>query len=175
MLLDRRPILAGVLLGALCYKPQFGLLLPIALAAGGRWRTILSAGATVIALVLLSVAAFGVDAWTAFLHAAPFHRYLLETFHWRRITTVFMVVRMLGGGVGPAYAAQAVSSVLTAVLIVAVWAQPCVHGVEVLRAYRGRVPGDAIRVGLRHDHPDVYGDPGSFERPDRADSAPGKN
>ena len=49
-LLDRRPWLAGVLIGLLAYKPQFGVLIPIALLAGGRWRTIGAAVATVAAL-----------------------------------------------------------------------------------------------------------------------------
>jgi len=31
--IDRRPVAAGLLFGLLCYKPHFGLLLPIALAA----------------------------------------------------------------------------------------------------------------------------------------------
>src|SRR5262249_58502072 len=35
--LERRPILAGLLFGALCYKPHFGLLIPFALTARGRW------------------------------------------------------------------------------------------------------------------------------------------
>ena len=33
-LLDRRPWLAGVLIGLLAYKPQFGVLIPVALLAG---------------------------------------------------------------------------------------------------------------------------------------------
>src|ERR1700722_14711156 len=36
-LLDRRPWLAGVLIGLLAYKPQFGVLIPVALLAGGGW------------------------------------------------------------------------------------------------------------------------------------------
>ena len=36
--LDRRPLLAGVLIGVLTLKPQLGLLLPVMLAASGRWR-----------------------------------------------------------------------------------------------------------------------------------------
>ena len=32
--LDRRPWLAGVLIGCLAYKPQFGVLIPVALLAG---------------------------------------------------------------------------------------------------------------------------------------------
>ena len=55
--LDRRPWLAGVLIGLLAYKPQFGVLIPIALLAGGRWRTIGAAAATVAALVAVSFAA----------------------------------------------------------------------------------------------------------------------
>ena len=54
--LDRRPWLAGVLIGLLAYKPQFGVLIPIALLAGGRWRTIGAAAATVAALVAVSFA-----------------------------------------------------------------------------------------------------------------------
>jgi len=38
--IDRRPVVAGLLFGALCYKPQFGLLIPVALAAGGHWRAV---------------------------------------------------------------------------------------------------------------------------------------
>jgi alpha-1,2-mannosyltransferase len=33
--LDRRPLLAGMLFGLLAYKPQFGLMIPLALAASG--------------------------------------------------------------------------------------------------------------------------------------------
>ncbi|WP_029586365.1 glycosyltransferase 87 family protein [Bradyrhizobium sp. URHD0069] len=35
--LERRPLLAGGLLGLLIYKPQLGLLIPVALA-GRHWR-----------------------------------------------------------------------------------------------------------------------------------------
>jgi len=38
--LDRKPWLAGILIGVLAYKPQFGVLIPIALLAGRRWTTI---------------------------------------------------------------------------------------------------------------------------------------
>ncbi len=37
-LLERRPLLAGGLLGLLIYKPQLGLLIPVALLAGRHWR-----------------------------------------------------------------------------------------------------------------------------------------
>ena len=43
LLVDRRPVVAGMLFGALCYKPHFGLLVPVALVAAGRWRTVAAA------------------------------------------------------------------------------------------------------------------------------------
>src|SRR5262249_44087813 len=40
-LLEKRPGLAGLILGLLSYKPQFGILFPLAFAAGGYWRAFL--------------------------------------------------------------------------------------------------------------------------------------
>src|SRR5260370_28092721 len=36
--LERQPVLAGILIGCLSYKPQFGILLPVALIAARQWR-----------------------------------------------------------------------------------------------------------------------------------------
>src|SRR5204863_3126413 len=44
--LDRRPILAGVLIGLLAIKPHLAVLFPLALLAEARWRTIAAAAAT---------------------------------------------------------------------------------------------------------------------------------
>ncbi len=41
-LLERHPALAGICLGLLTYKPQFGLLFPIVLIADRRWLTIVA-------------------------------------------------------------------------------------------------------------------------------------
>ena len=37
-LLDRRPVVAGILFGLLAYKPQFGVMIPLVLIVTGRWR-----------------------------------------------------------------------------------------------------------------------------------------
>src|SRR5882672_5966835 len=49
-LLERRPLLGGGLLGLLIYKPQLGLLIPVALLAGRHWRAFAAAGVTAGAL-----------------------------------------------------------------------------------------------------------------------------
>ncbi|MGH7088985.1 MAG: glycosyltransferase family 87 protein, partial [Stellaceae bacterium] len=66
LFVERRPALAGVFIGCLTYKPQFGILFPVALFAAGKWRTILSAAATAALLAGASAALFGAGAWGAF-------------------------------------------------------------------------------------------------------------
>jgi hypothetical protein len=70
VLLPRRAIWAGVLFGiAAAVKPQLMLLVPIALLAEGRWRTLGAAGLTGAALVAASVIAWGVEPWFAWISA----------------------------------------------------------------------------------------------------------
>ena len=64
--LPSRPILAGVFIGLLSYKPHLGILFPIALIAAGHWRAFASAAVTVIALAVASIAAYGTAPWLAF-------------------------------------------------------------------------------------------------------------
>lgn len=69
-LLDRRPIISGVLFGLLTVKPQMGLLLPLMLVLTGQWRCIASAAVTTLVLVLATTAIFGTEVWLAFFELA---------------------------------------------------------------------------------------------------------
>lgn len=112
MLLQRRPTLAGLLLGGLCYKPQLGLLLPFALAAAGQWRAFLATAASAVVLSGTSLALFGPEAWAGFLRQSELQRQLMEAGHsfWHRMPTPFAMLRMLGAGLPLAYGAQIVST-----------------------------------------------------------------
>ncbi len=108
--LDRKPWLAGVLIGLLAYKPQFGILIPIALLAGGRWRTIGAAATTVAALIAISFALLGSGIWHAFADSMNFTQtVVLEQggTGWQKIQSIFSAVRAWGASVPIAYAAQA--------------------------------------------------------------------
>jgi Glycosyltransferase family 87 len=108
-LLDRRPYLAGALIGLLAYKPQFGVLIPIALLASGRWRTIGAAIAMVASLFALSLMMLGSGVWQAFAGSMTFTQtVVLEQGNtgWEKIQSVFSAVRMWGGSVHLAYAVQ---------------------------------------------------------------------
>jgi hypothetical protein len=123
-LLDRRPLVAGVLIGALAYKPQFGVLIPLVLMATGRWRAFMSAAITVIAIAGASLALFGVKTWEAFQDSLPFTRtVVLEAGNtgWEKIQSAFSAVRHLGGGIELAYAAQGLTMAIAAACLVWLW------------------------------------------------------
>ena len=122
--IDRRPILSGILIGCLAYKPQFGLLIPLVLIATGRWRVFAAAAATVALLALAVTLAFGPEVWTAFLASTKFTRtVVLEQggTGWFKIQSVFAWVRMWGGGITLAYAAQGAVTLLIATALVWLW------------------------------------------------------
>ncbi|MFZ1991433.1 MAG: glycosyltransferase family 87 protein, partial [Alphaproteobacteria bacterium] len=114
--LNRRPILAGVLFGSLAIKPHLGLLVPIALLAGRRWTTFLAATATVIALVLLSLAIFGAETWHGFFAIARNARGVLESgsVGYAKLVSLFAALRLAGAPVGVAYGAQALIALAAA-------------------------------------------------------------
>jgi hypothetical protein len=63
MLLPGQNFAAGCLLGLLLLKPQFALMVPVALLAGRHWRAIAGAAASVVLLILSSLLAFGLQPW----------------------------------------------------------------------------------------------------------------
>lgn len=123
LLIDRRPLLAGLLFGALCYKPHFGLLIPVALAAGGHWRAFTAAAVSVAALVLLSVLLFGAKTWHQFFLAASTSPATYESgkVSLGAFVTPFGAVMLLGGSPAMAYAVQAIALLASAAAVAWVW------------------------------------------------------
>lgn len=120
LLVDRRPVLAGILLGLLIYKPHLALMLPVAMIAGGRWGVIAAAGATAALLIAASVVVFGPTVWMEYQHnLAVLRVVILEdgTGVWHRMVSVFVFARRLGGGVGVSYLLQAVFAVAAALVV----------------------------------------------------------
>jgi hypothetical protein len=122
-LIDRRPAVAGLLLGALIYKPHLGLLIPVALLAGRHWRAFAGAAAGAGGLVLLSLLLLGWPAWAAFLQAfAGAHgTYENGRIEFAGMVSVFGAARLLGVPAGGAYAAQAVAALGAAGAVAFVW------------------------------------------------------
>src|SRR5262249_10212824 len=132
LFLERQPVLAGVFFGCLTYKPQFGILLPVALVAAKKWRAVAAAVATAALLMGASVAAFGISA------LAAFPRGLFQQFGivleagglpdsaamWSSLQTVYGLIRFLHGGAALAWLAQGVAALLVAAVVWFVWRSP---------------------------------------------------
>lgn len=127
LLLEPRPVLAGVFIGCLTYKPQFRILLPVALVAACQWRACVSAAVTAIFLVAASAAAFDVDGWAAFpralfaeggetMFASPDWGFLLQT--------IYGLILVLHGDAALAWLAQGVATAALGIVVWLVWRSP---------------------------------------------------
>jgi hypothetical protein len=124
VVLDRRPITAGILLGLLVYKPQYGLLLPLVLAVSGRWKCFGAAAATMALLTIATTLTFGVPVWHAFLVSTHFTRtVVLEQGNtgWYKIQSVFAWARMWGASIALAYALQGLATVAVGAALAVLW------------------------------------------------------
>lgn len=142
-------MLAGILFGLMAYKPQFGLLIPVALAAGGCWRAFAAASATVAGFVGLSLAAWGPEPWQAFfaslaLTAGP----VMEAVETAKLRTVWAAARLLGLGGGAAMVVQGLALVLAAVFVGGLWRRPTDYAFKAA----GLVLGALLAAPHAHDY-----------------------
>ncbi|GJE61602.1 glycosyltransferase family 87 protein [Methylobacterium trifolii] len=89
---QRRPWLAGFCLACLTVKPQLACVLGLILLCGGYWRCLFASGVFTVALVGLSVAAFGVEPWQRFVTVTmPMQSAFVTAFDARWIQTSISV------------------------------------------------------------------------------------
>jgi alpha-1,2-mannosyltransferase len=122
-LVDRRPWLAGLCFGALCYKPHLALLIPVALVAGGNWRAFCGAAGTASLFLVASLALLGSRTWGAFLTEAATSGdvYAAHAIFMAGLTSPFGVLMTAGFGREFALAVQAIVIVLAAGIVALVW------------------------------------------------------
>ncbi|MFQ5625487.1 MAG: glycosyltransferase 87 family protein, partial [Methyloligellaceae bacterium] len=95
--------------------------------ATGRWQVFAAAAATVIAACAATFAVFGSESWVAFAESTGFTRsVVLEAggTGWHKIQSIFSAVRMWGGGVETAYAAQFAIGLAVAASLIWLWRSP---------------------------------------------------
>lgn len=123
LLLERRPIAAGILIGLLSYKPHFGLLLPLVLMAGNHWRAFITAAITTILFALLSALVLGPESWIAFWNNLPLARQILSEggVPWEKMPGLFTALRLLGINAATSYVMQAVLAAGVAAATAWIW------------------------------------------------------
>ena len=123
MMLDRRPLLAGLAFGCLVYKPQLGLLVPLVLATTGRWKVIAAATAGVVALAGATWALLGSDVFGAFWESLPMTQLVVREgapgFY--KIQSLYAALRLLGAPAEVANVAQLLATLGVATGLIALW------------------------------------------------------
>jgi Glycosyltransferase family 87 len=121
--IDRRPILAGICFGALCYKPHFALLVPVALLSGRDWCALRAFLGSAAVLCGLSLVIFGRDTWQVYLAAAAGSHatYASGRINFGGLITPFGGVLLAGGTPHAAYVAQAAATLGAGLLVAFVW------------------------------------------------------
>jgi hypothetical protein len=144
-------VLAGLLFGAVCYKPHFGLLLPIVLAAGGHWRAFAAAAFAVLGLCGLSLAMFGWETWHAYLVAfAGAHSvYSSGALDLAAYISPFGAARSIGLSPLPSCAVQAAATLGASVAVWTAWRRRL--SLPVRAAVLTAATPVAIPVGLVYD------------------------
>jgi multidrug transporter EmrE-like cation transporter len=126
MLLDRRPWIAGAVLGLLVCKPQFAILLPLLMLGTGRWRSIGGAAISVMAALAISAAVFGLPLWRMFLTNLPEVSASLTRgeLPWAKVPSVFVALAWLGLPHTLAMALHVAIGLAVALATLASWRRP---------------------------------------------------
>lgn len=140
------PFAGGFLLGLLSYKPQWWVLIPLALMAGRQWKALGAMLSAVLVLALASAAVLGYEVWQAFFSKnLPFFIELLKTgkvaagatLPLFKMPTVFAALSLTGAGATAAVTLQAAAALGAAA---AAW---CWHQGASLPCGGRPGPGDA--------------------------------
>jgi hypothetical protein len=121
--LERRPIAAGMLIGLLAIKPHLAILFPIALIASGNWRAFVSAAITALVFSAVSIAVFGSETLTAFIHDMPSAGELIDRGYlpWGMMPSPYVFARALGASAMMATGLQAVTALAVGAGVWAAW------------------------------------------------------
>ena len=148
-LAGRRPILGGILIGLLAYKPQMAMLVPIAFAAAGYWRAFAVACMTVAVLAAIATAAYGAGIWSDWVAMLPgyFKTFDLDSGRMSFKPTVMANLQMAGVALP---VARAIQGLVAAAVAILVW--------RCFRRNAGRLSTAALLVGttLATPHAVIY-------------------
>jgi arabinofuranan 3-O-arabinosyltransferase len=123
-LMPARPVLSGICLGLLSYKPQYGLLFPLVLIAASQWTVFFTAGAVTVMMAVVSWLAFGTESWQAFFYWMPMFSQAFLTegkATWWKLQSIFSLVRYFGGTEQLAWIFQWIMSATVAVVLALMW------------------------------------------------------
>lgn len=126
---ERRPIIAGMLIGLLSLKPQLGILFPVLLIAERRFRCFAAAALTTLGLALGIALIQGSDIWWQYVSVGmPTQAKVLTISDPRNLaslmTSVYSDFRLLGLSSQSAFEGQAIAALVCAICVYRYFRQP---------------------------------------------------
>jgi len=148
--LPSRPVVAGILIGLLSYKPHLGLLIPFALLAGGYGRAFLAAALTVAGIVAVTLIAFGIEPWLALPEQVQrISGSFSQLASIAKLQSVYGFARALGVSTQAALALQLCVAAALAGWVIWLWRRPDI-------AYELKAAGLAAAITLASPYQFVY-------------------
>jgi hypothetical protein len=124
-LIAKYPVVAGALFSLLTYKPQLGIMVPIALLASRQWTCIASATVATVAIIATTSWRFGTEAWVACWQSLGDYASASDTM--RQIDTlsptVSAMLRSMGTSHDVALGCQVLVGIVSAVAVWMCWRQ----------------------------------------------------
>ncbi len=123
LLIDRRPIVSGICIGLMAYKPQLAVLFPLVLMVTGRWRVFWSAAVTALGFAGLATVVLGVELWSVFLSNARVVSHVLEVgqLPWAKMPSAYTLFVLLGAPSTVSYVVQVLVAVTVTSVTALVW------------------------------------------------------
>lgn len=123
-----RPVLAGICIGLASCKPHLGVLVPLALVAGEHWKPFGVATITVVTMIALSLASFGMDPWYGLIGTLEFYRqgFGAGAYSYQDMVTVQGMLQLAGVDAQTAWRAQLLAALISVGAVT--WAWRCKHG-----------------------------------------------
>lgn len=130
--MERRPWLSGIFLGLLTYKPQYGVLFPLALLASRNWRAL---GSAVVATLIFGGAAaiaFGPETWLSFIDTLFDRNSGLSSDAQveLRLQSVYGLLHWAGASAAISWIAHSCVAAIAASAVWVVWAKPVPHALK---------------------------------------------
>lgn len=123
-LIEKHPNWAGACFGMLIIKPSLAVFIPLALLAGGKWRVIISAGVTVVVLMLITILLWGAPLWLQCMEVMSLHAQIVTVGAPRlmqMMVSLYTALRQWGFSYERAMALQGVVSLLSIAALVHGW------------------------------------------------------
>ena len=124
LLMEKRPVMSGVLIGILSIKPQLILLFPVAFVASKAWKTLIAATLTSALSIAASTVIFGMATLESWVKSIDVAKSLLEfggTHFWMRVPTIFSFLHLLGVPLQWAYLLHFLVAAMVAMAIWIIW------------------------------------------------------